>query len=105
MARLWRNKQETREGKYLVTRRDGSIPDWPHFVIGARDPAAPAALRAYAEEAERHGYDPDYVSDLRVLAEEFEGYRLDHGKGDPDAPPHRRDDPETIAKMRLGRGS
>src|ERR1700704_5669978 len=37
---LWRNQEGTREGKYLVQRRDGSIPEWPYFVIGARDPAA-----------------------------------------------------------------
>lgn len=29
MAGIWRNNPETREGKYLVQRRDGTIPDWP----------------------------------------------------------------------------
>ena len=103
--RLWKNVEGTREGKYLVTRRDGTVPNWPHFVMGARDPAVPAALRAYADEAAKLGYDPKFVDDVRALAEEFERYRKDHGQGDADAPPHRKDDPETIAKMRFGKAS
>ena len=27
--------KEFSEGKFLVVRRDGSIPWWPHFVLGA----------------------------------------------------------------------
>jgi hypothetical protein len=73
------------------------------MVFGAKDPAAPAALRAYADEGERIGYDPVFVADVRRLADEFEGYCEAHGKGDPDAPPYRKDDPETLAKMRLGK--
>ena len=38
--------------KYLVVRRDGSIPKWPAFVLGARDPCALFALRAYARKAQ-----------------------------------------------------
>jgi len=53
--KLWAKTTEFSEGKFLVVRRDGSIPAWPHFVIGARDPAAPVALRAYADAAERLG--------------------------------------------------
>lgn len=34
MARLWRNNEGTREGKYLVQRRDGTVPEWPYFVMG-----------------------------------------------------------------------
>lgn len=102
MSGLWKYGNKAPEGKYLVTRRDGSIPEWPSFVIGARDPAAPSALRAYAMEAERLGYDPKYVADIRKLANEFEEYLKKAGVGDPDAPPHRKDDPATIAKMRLG---
>src|SRR4051812_6253348 len=104
MSGLWRNRAETREGKYLVTRRDGTVPAWPNFVFGAADPAAPAGLRAYADEADRLGYDPQFVVDVRDLAEEFEAYCRVNGKGDPDAKPHRKDDPETVAKMRRGRG-
>ena len=56
MARLWRNTEGTREGKYLVQRRDGTIPEWPYFVIGAADPAAPKALQAYADACEKSGH-------------------------------------------------
>ncbi len=105
MARLWRNTDGTREGKYLVTRRDGSIPEWPYFVIAASDPAAPSALVAYAQAAEGHGMDPEYVNDLRNLATTFEEWRQASGPGDPDAPRHRTDDPETIAKMQQAQGS
>lgn len=105
MARLWRNTTDAREGKYLVRRRDGTVPDWPYFVIGARDPAAPAALRAYAAKAAELGLDPAYVRDVRDLADEFTTYLAENGMGDPDAPRHRRDDPETIAAMARARGS
>lgn len=107
MARLWRNEPETREGKYLVIRRDGTIPEWEHFVLGSRDRASVAALRGYANEAESLGYDPKYVDDIRALADEWEA-ALDDGKvlpGDADAPRHRTDDPDTIAKMRGRRGT
>ena len=99
MAGLWRNNPETKEGKYLVKRRDGTIPQWPYFVIGAADPIAPYALRAYANEAERKGLDPKYVFELRCMACDFEEYRQEHGDGDPDAPRHRVDDPATVADM------
>jgi hypothetical protein len=105
MARLWRNVEETKEGKYLVTRRDGTIPDWPNFVLGAADPSTPAALRAYADKAEELGKDPAFVADVRALADEFEDWRLRNGEGDPDAPRHRKDDPFTVAKMRHGKGA
>jgi hypothetical protein len=103
MAGLWRNRSDTPEGKYLVTRRDGSIPEWPWFVIGARDPAAVCALRAYADRAEELGMDPEYIADVRAMADEWAESRLGHG--DPDAPPHRYDDPATIAKMRRGQSA
>lgn len=101
-AGLWRNDPETPEGKYLVKRRDGSVVDWPNFVIGAKDPAAPACLRAYADEAARQGFNDKYVNDVRELANQFEKYRIFHGAGDPDAGRHRKDNPETIAEMRNG---
>lgn len=100
MARLWRNTEGVREGKYLVQRRDGTMPDWPFFVIAASDPAAPKALHAYAEAAAENGMDPEYVRDIRTLAAEFSRWRTEHGAGDPDAPPHRTDDPATVARMR-----
>src|SRR5436853_3623390 len=99
MTRLWINLPETREGKFLVLRRDGTVPDWPHFVIGARDPAAPAALHAYADEAQKLGMDPEFVQDVHELAGRFEYYRQQNGDGDPDAPRHRPDDPATLKLM------
>jgi hypothetical protein len=101
-AGLWRKNAETPEGKYLVKRRDGTVVEWPNFVIGAKDPAAPAALRAYAHEAERHGMNAQFVQDVLILAEEFEQYRMVHGAGDPDRGRHRDDDPATVAEMRHG---
>lgn len=99
---LWRKNADTPEGKYLVKRRDGTIPVWPSFVLGAKDEAAPAALLAYADAAERLNYNAKYVEDVRVLAHEFEVYRAVHGVGDPDRGKHRKDDPQTIAEMRGG---
>lgn len=103
--RLWKNNPETPGGKYCVQRRDGTVPPWPFFVMGAGDPAAPAAIAAYADAAENLGMDPAYVADLRALVIEFEAWRSENGTGDPDAPRHRTDDPETVAKMIKNRGS
>lgn len=102
MAGLWLNNPETKEGKYLIKRRDGTIPQWPWFVLGAADPAAPYALRCYADEAERQGMDPTYVFDIRRMAYIFEDYQQRNPKGDPDAPKHRVDDPVTVAEMAKG---
>lgn len=90
---LWR--MNGRGGKYLIRRRDGTIPEWPGFVLGAKDPCAPAALRAYAEAASARGMNSTFVGNICQLAEQFESYRTEHGTGDPDAEPHRKDDPET----------
>jgi hypothetical protein len=105
MARLWSKTAATAEGKYLVQRRDGTVPDWPYFVMAAADVAAPAALRAYADAAEQYNMDPEYVADIRELAAEFAAWRLANGAGDPDAPRHRTDDPAVIERMRAGRGA
>jgi|SRR4051812_45060787 hypothetical protein len=102
MARLFSKTEDFEGGKYLVQRRDGTVPDWPYFVVGASDPVAPTALVAYAFEASKRGMDPEYVNDLYRLAEEFEQWRVEHGEGDPDAPRHRTDDPAIIAKMKRG---
>ena len=83
-------------------RRDGTVPAWPHFVLGARDPASPAALRAYADAAEKGGSDPEYCASIRELASDFEAYRAAEGDGDADAAPHRVDDPTVIHAMRGG---
>ena len=98
--KIWIKTREFFEGKFLVVRRDGTVPHWPHFVLGARDKASEAALRAYADAAQRYGYEPEYVMSIRELANDFLRYRIDHGNGDPEAPPHRKDDPNVIAAMR-----
>lgn len=104
-AGLWRNNPETPEGKYLVKRRDGSVVEWPNFVIGAKDPCAPAALVAYANAAQGMGMNAEFVRDVRKLAADFEKYRALNGNGDPDKGRHREDDPATIAEMRQGRNA
>lgn len=91
--------------KFLVTRRDGTHPEWPWLVMGARDPIAPAALRAYAQEARRLGYPEDYAADVEKLAGEWESYRETAGDGDPEAPPHREDSPEIVTKILAAGGT
>lgn len=106
MAGLWRKSEDTApEGKYLVQRRDSTVPEWPWFVLGARDLAAPSALRAYADAAEALNYDPQYVADVREMAKDFEEYLAQEGPGDPDAAPHRKDDPATVALMAGGKSA
>jgi hypothetical protein len=100
---LFRDNPETPEGKYLVKRRDGTVVEWPSFVLGARDPHAAHALRAYAAScAADPGMHPDFVRRLFGLADEFDAYRAAHGDGDPGMGRHRKDDPATIAEMRKG---
>lgn len=98
--KVWAKTKEFSEGKFLVVRRDGSVPHWPHFVLGARDPAAVPALNAYADAAEKLGMDPEFVSSVRELAIDFLAYRYEQGDGDADAAPHRVDDADVIAAMR-----
>lgn len=106
MAKIWVKTSGISEGKFLVVRRDGSIPCWPHFVLGARDPAAPAALRAYADAFIAHSvgrsgdFDRDYVESIKELANDFDRYRTKEGDGDPEVGPHRKDDPDIIKVMR-----
>lgn len=88
--------------KYLVVRRDGTVPDWPYFVLAASDPAAPAAIRMYAGMAGKEGMDTDYVDDLFRLANSFEEWRTMNATGDPDAPQHRSDDLEVVSKIKAG---
>lgn len=99
--KIWAKTEQFSEGKFLVVRRDGSVPHWPHFVLGARDLYAPAALRAYADEASKdYRIDREYIQSIRELADDFERYRNEQGNGDPDAPPHRTDDENVISAMR-----
>ena len=96
--KIWALIEELKEGKYLVVRRDGTVPYWPHFVIGGDDPCAAAALRAYAVEAENRGFAADYVDSVLELANQFEART--GGKADPDAGPHRQDLTIVLAMMR-----
>lgn len=101
--KIWAKTTTHKEGKYLVVRRDGTVPAWPHFVLGARDLFSPIALRAYADAIDRNpnvGIDPEYSKSIRELANDFERYRAEYGSGDPDAPPHRADNSEIIAVMK-----
>jgi len=91
MAGLWQ--------KYLVLRRDGTVPPWPYLVLGARDPAVPIAIWTLAAKARELGMDPQYCRELHELAEKFDAYRLQHGDSDPDAPQHRTDDPGTVSRL------
>lgn len=95
MGGLWQINDQ-RKNKYLVLRRDATMPEWPWLVLGAADPAVPVAIRALADESERLGMDPDYVRDLRLLSEKFETWRAGHNQGDPDAGPHRQDHPAVV---------
>lgn len=114
---LVRDNPETPEGKYLVKRRDGTVPEWPSFVLGGADPFAEVALRSYAlavfdkihqlgdEEAARRGLTREWASSIIRLADIFREYRASHGTGDPGRGIHRKDDPATIAEMRKGRSA
>lgn len=95
----------TPEGKYLVKRRDGTVVEWPSFVLGARDPIAPWALRMYAIIAVLMGYGWKWPMSCWRRSATFARYRKDHGKGDPEMGDHRKDDPVTIAEMRKGLNS
>lgn len=98
--KVWAKTKEFSEGKFLVVRRDGTVPHWPHFVLGARDPATPYALRQYANMAQKLGYDQAYCDSIYELAADFDLYREQEGNGDPEAPPHRVDHPDVIRAMR-----
>lgn len=77
--------------KYLVMRRDGSVPRWPAFVLAAADPAAPTAMRAYADAAEQCGMPSQYVRDVRDLAAHFDDWRAKNGPGNPGESDRRGD--------------
>ena len=100
---IFRDNPKTPEGKYLVLRRDGTVPPWPWFVMGGADPMVPWALRFYCllGFVMRH-YSWGYVKSMWRFTRAMQKYRREHGTGDPGKGPHRRDDQETIAKMRQG---
>jgi hypothetical protein len=99
MSKIWVKRDDVPEGKYLVVRRDGSIPDWGHFVLSYTDPATPVALQAYAQACEMLDMDAEYVASIRELAEELSQQPRDP-KSDPDSGPHRKDNPAVVRLMR-----
>lgn len=74
---LWRNNPETPEGKYLVKRRDGTVPEWPSFVLGLRGKLKALErknerLRAALQELVDKGswsHDDPQTKNARALAE------------------------------------
>jgi hypothetical protein len=90
--------RESMKDKFLVIRRDGTVPAWPWLVLGGRDPWAIEAARAYADAAERGGGDPDYIAHIRSMVTEMEEFPKD---GDHEFGP---DDPAIIQVMRDARG-
>ncbi len=128
LTTLFRNNPETPEGKYLVIRRDGTVVEWPSFVLGARDEDAETCLQVYgllklmtpdqkgvfldeladrcnAARSDPHAQNISFYDSVMDFAEEWHLYRMDHGDGDPLMGAHRKDDPETIAKMKKGRSA
>ena len=83
--------------KYLTVRRDGTTPPWWGFTMAPTDPAAPAGLKAYAAACRELKMDPEYCDSILQLAAEWE--EMKQPGGDPDAGPHRKDDPDVIAAM------
>jgi hypothetical protein len=82
------------QGKYLIVRRDGTVPHWNNlaFVLGPRDPHAQAAILAYVESMVALGegkYDKAYAESLLKLAESYDPYQAEHGVGDPAERPWR----------------
>jgi hypothetical protein len=103
---LFRERPDTPEGKYLVKRRDGTVPPWPSFVLGGADPHAAVALRAYADScAQDPAIEAGFVAAVRRWADEYDRWRAEHGQGDPGMGPHRSDDPATVEQMRQGRSA
>jgi hypothetical protein len=57
--------------KYIVVRADGTLPEWPYFVLGAKDPAASSTLRAYASTALGINGDEVYHANVKELSQRF----------------------------------
>lgn len=100
--RLWRNNPSTPEGKYpIVLRRDGTPLESRYVVMVLKDPAVQDAFLAYARKAESLGYDEHLVKDFYDLADEcIHEQEMATKPADPDAPPHRKDDPVVLAWSR-----
>lgn len=100
---LVRDNPKTPEGKYLVKRRDGTVPEWPSFVLGAADPMVPMTLRFYAVWGFVRGYYTwSMTKALWRHARTMRQWRREHWTGDPGKGIHRVDDPATVAEMKKG---
>lgn len=86
--------------KYIVQRQDGSVPEWPWFVLGGCDPFAPRAILHYAGLIEQEpslivlglsspAEKQAYVSHLVALARAMEEFASDRARvqlQEPDRP-------------------
>lgn len=90
---LFRDDPKTRGGKYLVLRRDNTVPSWAWFVCGARDPMAAWALWFYSWVGIFFTRNWDYLRGVNRLSWDFYRERKTLGCGDPEKGPHRKDDP------------
>ncbi len=57
---------------------ENSQDDEPLFVLCARDPDAPGAVRDWANRASLRGVRQDKVSGARILAEDMDRWREEH---------------------------
>jgi hypothetical protein len=66
---------------------DPIIPaDEPVFLLRGQDPAAEIAVRAWADDVERHRGDPELVRRVRDWATEMGDYARTHGNTVADVP-------------------
>ena len=103
LTSLVRDNPATPEGKYLIKRRDGTVPEWPSFVLGGADPMVPWTLRFYATFGFLRGHFTWSMTKAlwghaRVMAH----WRREHWIGDPGKGIHRTDDPATVEEMKKG---
>lgn len=76
--------------KYLVLRRDGSLPPSPVFVLGANDEAARDALAFYLRRCRELDYAPAYLAFLEGTVAEFQT---------PPGTPRRPDDQSELRPL------
>ena len=68
MVKIWAKTEEFSEGKYLVVRRDGTIPAWPHFrTRRERYRLRRQRLRHMQMMPDGRGLDSEYVASVREL--------------------------------------
>ncbi len=85
--------------KFLVLRRDGTIPEWPWFVMGAEDPLAAGALYHYAGLCEEAGYSKEYVDMVMRAVDAMQSWAATKAMQRPDQAPPRKEDPSVLIKL------